>query len=147
MISFYRSEISALALNLTVSEELVQTNLDLESCILVLVPQLLVFFPDEWCRLLWCCGRNHIAQTDILEAFGLSDNVVVGYVDPSWNSRAGESQDFEGGEIGAQESISNELCQLSPTMDSVSLRRAEGTLTSQMPRARGVLGSACEKMS
>lgn len=147
MISLYLNERRAFAAQLTVSEEFVQTNLDLESRILVLVPQLLVFFPDEGCRFLRRSGRNHITQTDILEALSLSNNIVIWNVYSSWNSRACKCQDFEGGEIWAQESISDELCQLSSTLDSVSVRRAEGPLTSQMPRARGALGFACEKMS
>lgn len=83
----------------TMAQKLVQTDLHLKGFVLVIVKNILVLRTDEGCGLLWRGSTEDVPEGYVLETFGLTDAIVVGDIDTGWNSRTGEGEDFEGGEI------------------------------------------------
>ena len=64
------------------TQQLVQTNLNLETRNLPLLQNLVVLSGDEWRRFGDFVGRTeNISQTHILESLRLSDLIIVGDVD------------------------------------------------------------------
>jgi hypothetical protein len=89
----------------TVAQQLMDTDLDFKGGIAAAAEDLLVLLSDERNGLIWSLGAENIAKRHVLEAQILADIVVVGKVDAGRKTRASEAQNFQGGEVRAEELV------------------------------------------
>ena len=88
------------------TQELVETNLNLKTGHFPFLENLIVLRIDEGRGFCDFEGRTEdIAEADILEALLLSDLVIVGDVDASGDTRPGEGQHVQAGEVWPQEPV------------------------------------------
>jgi hypothetical protein len=85
--------------------------------------------PDKRYFLAGTSSGQDIAERNILEAFVLTDVVVIWNVDAGGNTRGGKGDDIERGKIGAEEGVFFE-CRTRRQLSG----RSDGTEINQMER-------------